>query len=130
MKINSTYIFKVNLKGLIALCLAVFISLLFPETSQAYLSAWLKFDESMGHALLIVAMVSYLLLKPNEPINRKITTKKNLLWLIPIILTVLVHQISIFLGILIFQQFSIQIPDVSFLSSRTEYINLLINFFH
>ena len=109
MKINSTYIFKVNLKGLIALCLAVFISLLFPETSQAYLSAWLKFDESMGHALLIVAMVSYLLLKPNEPINRKITTKKNLLWLIPIILTVLVHQISIFLGILIFQQFSLYV---------------------
>jgi exosortase len=109
MKSNSNAPFKINVKGIITLILAVFIAFLFIGTSQTYLNTWLKFDESMGHALLIVTMVSYLLLKPQPLINNKTATNKKHLWLIPIVLVVLFHQISNFWGILVFQQFSLYI---------------------
>jgi len=92
---------SINHQGVIALILMIFIGFIFSETSQLYINTWLKFDESMGHAILILVIVVFYLLKPNEASWNNTQNKAHWLLIIPICLFVIFHQISTFWGILL-----------------------------
>jgi len=98
---------KINYQGVIAVVIAILIGAIFSETSQSYLNTWLKFDESMGHALIIVAIVVFHLLQPNKIQCTNTQNKTHWLLLIPTCLLIIFHQISTFWGILLFQQLSL-----------------------
>ena len=100
-------IWQINYQGALAIVIALIIGTIFSDTALTYITTWLKFDESMGHALIIVAMVIFYLLKPNKIQNNKTHHKWHWLILIPICLLSILHQVSAFLGLLVFQQFSL-----------------------
>jgi exosortase len=100
--LNSKYT-----NAIITCLLLGLIATIFQTTSFTYLNTWLKFDESMGHGLLIVGLSLFVLFTENKsaPLTHKYTF--NIIALIAIPFIILIHQASEFLGILVFQQFSL-----------------------
>jgi exosortase len=97
----------INYQGIIAVVIALLIAAVFSETALTYINTWLKFDESMGHALIIVTIVIFYLLKPNKTQCNNVQKRTHWLLIIPICLLIMFHQVSAFWGILVFQQFSL-----------------------
>jgi exosortase len=79
---------------------------LFPQTFASFIDKWSKFDESLGHGFLIVGIVVFEIFKSFRT-YQPVREKNNTALLIVIFLLTILHEISGFWGILIFQQFSV-----------------------
>jgi len=89
--------------SLVTLFLLAGISLIFSDTAYSFIEKWSKFDESLGHGFLIVAIVIVEIFRlSNNYIPKK--EKKYHSLLLMIVLLAFAHEISTFWGILIFQQ--------------------------
>jgi exosortase len=100
---------------IIIIAMALIIGILFPATSNTFINTWSKFDEALGHGFLIVALVAFTLLQSDQFYKKPFSTKS--LWLlIPIFTLVIIHEISSFGGILVFQQFSLYFLWLAFIA--------------
>jgi exosortase len=94
------------IRSSVVILLAVSLGLLFLDTGASYISKWLKFDESLGHGLLIVAIIIYHIFADAKDYTNK--QEKSRHWLLIVIIFGYIFQvISLFWGILIFQQFGL-----------------------
>ena len=76
----------------------------FPATANSYIDKWSKFDESLGHGFLIFAIVIFEIFRLSRNFSYKKDKNRHYLLLVVILLSI-VLEVSLFLDILIFQQF-------------------------
>ena len=78
----------------------------FPATANSYIDKWSKFDESLGHGFLIFAIVIFEIFRLSRSFSYKKDKNRHYLLLVVILLSIFI-EVSLFLDILIFQQFGL-----------------------
>jgi exosortase len=90
-------------RSCIVIVVALLLGMLFVDTGGSYINKWLKFDESLGHGILVIAIIIYHLFIDAKGYIHKQEPYRN--WLLPLIILGIIFQFVSFLwGILIFQQ--------------------------